>query len=177
MADFNAALPYVILNEGKGYEEQPRTDQPTNTGIIASDIAEWKKLPISQITKDMVKSLSPDEINSIYKALYWDKIRGDEITDQGMATCLFDTCVNRGLATGIIYAQRTCNLLGGSLVADGVFGSYTLAAVNNTDRSKFIKTFENLEAAAYLAIVAAKPEDKRFLQGWQSRAKRLFTLI
>lgn len=177
MADFNAALPYVILNEGKGYEEQPRTDQPTNTGIIASDIAEWKKIPLSQVTVEMVKSLSPEDITSIYKENYWDKIRGDEISDQDIAICIFDTCVNRGIATGIKYAQRTCNLLGSALVADGVCGMHTVAAVNNTDRSKFIKTFENLEAAGYLAIVSAYPEDKRFLSGWENRAKRLFTLI
>lgn len=177
MADFNQALAYVIPNEGVGYETIPQTDQPTNTGIIASDIAEYRNVPLSQVSDDMVKSLTQDEITKIYNALYWQKIMGDQILDQGIATCIFDTCVNRGVGTGVMYAQRVCNMLKAALVVDGDFGLHTLSAVNLLDRSSFIKTYENMEAAGYLAIVAHIPADKKYLSGWQARARKLFTLI
>lgn len=178
MADFVHALEYVKVNEGVGYETYPKTDQPTNTGIIAADIAEWKDIPLHEVTAQMVKDLTQEDISAIYREFYWDKIHGDAIADEGIATCVFDTCVLRGLVTGIKYVQRTCNLLvEGRLVVDGVFGSNTLNAVNKCDRTAFIRTFENMEAAGYLAIVAAHPEDKRYLNGWMNRAKRLLTLI
>lgn len=177
MADFDKALEYVVENEGRGYETWPQTDQPTNTGIIAADISEWKKIPKARVSAEDVKNLSWSDIRAIYKQFYWDKIRGDEIFDQGIATCVFDTCVVRGLGTGIKYAQRTCNLLGGALVVDGEIGLRTLASLNQIPREKFIKVYENLEAAGYLAIVSAHPEDERYLKGWLNRAKRLFSLI
>lgn len=177
MANFKEALEYVKLNEGIGYSTYPETDQPTNTGITRSALADYLHVSISSISDDLIKSLTQDNISDIYRKLYWDKIMGDQIEDQGIATCIFDTCVNRGTKIGVIYTQRTCNMLGAALVADGIFGLYTLAAINMQHRPSFIKTFENLETAGYLAIVASHPEKERYLRGWMNRAKKLFTLI
>jgi lysozyme family protein len=177
MSDFEKSLQYVFANEGVGYETWPEIDQPTNTGIIAADIAQYRRVALSSVTANDVKNLAHWEIKNIYKSLFWDKMRLDEVKDYGIATCIFDTGVNRGVETAIKYAQRTCNLLGSALVSDGIMGFHTLSAINRAERAPFITKFENLETAGYLAIIAAHPKDERYRTGWLNRARRLFSLI
>lgn len=175
MADLAQSLPYLRTNEG-GYGEPPETDQPTNCGIIAADLAQYLNISVKDVTVQMLKNLSPTGIADIYRKLYWDELCLGSVADQNIATCIFDTAVNRGLSVGAKYAQRTCNLLGCALVVDGVIGAHTIAAINSCERAKFINIFENLEAAGYLAILAAHPEDAKYKNDWMGRAKRLLTL-
>lgn len=177
MSDFKTALPYVIQNEGTGYETAPMTDQPTNTGIIADDIARHRNVPLNNITAEDVKNLSIREIEDIYLQLYWNAMRLGEINDQGIATTIFDCGVNRGNRIGIKYAQRACNSLGGGLVVDGQMGLHTLASINTMPRDKFIRHFVTLMEAGYDAIIADHPGDAKYHRGWFSRCNRLLTLI
>lgn len=177
MANLKTALEYVLQNEGIGFEDYPRTDQPTNSGIIARDIAIHRNVPLSHITRTDVKDLTPQEIESIYREQYWQKIRGDEIEDGRVATAIFDCSVVRGYGVGVKYTQRICNMLGGALVLDGQMGLQTLGALNQMNRGPFIRHLELLMAAGFEAIAHAHPVDQRYLNGWLSRAKRLLTLI
>lgn len=176
MAKLELSMPYLIFNEG-GYGEPPEDDQPTNYGIIAADISIYRNVPISSITRDDIKNLTMIEATAIYNLQFWQPLRLDQVNDQNIATCIFDTAVQRGLSVGAIYAQRVCNLLGGALVADGILGSYTVAALNKCDRTLFIKNYENMEVAGYVAIIAAHPKDAIYRHGWMTRAQRLLTLI
>lgn len=177
MADLKKALSYVLDNEGRGFEDYPKTDQPTNSGIIAADVAEHRRVPLSQITRDVMRHLSDQEIEDIYREQYWNKILGDQIKDQNIATAIFDCSVIRGRFIGVKYTQRVCNVLGGALVVDGQFGLHTLAAVNQVDRAPFIRHLEMLMEAGFEAIAHAHSQDNRYLQGWLNRARRLFTLL
>lgn len=177
MAKFEDSIQYIFSNEGVGYEEPPATDQPTNTGIIADDIATFRNIPISLVTAITVKMLTMTEIMAIYKNNYWMRLRLDEVDDQGIATCIFDTGVNRGLSVAVKYTQRVCNMLGAALVVDGQLGLHTIVAIKKCNRGQFIRAFENLEAAGYMAIIAAHPRDEKYRAGWMARTKRLFSLI
>lgn len=177
MAEISLSLPYVFQNEGIGYETYPATDQPTNTGIIAADVAIYRHVPLSQVTANDVKNLTRDEINAIYLEQYWNPMRLGEVNDQAVATTIFDSGVVRGIGIGVKYTQRTCNSLGGALVVDGQIGAHTLAAVNKLDRASFIRRFVLLMDAGYDAIVAHNPHDARYLHGWLARASKLLTLI
>lgn len=177
MAAFNVSLPYVITNEGTGYEGPPITDQPTNTGIIAADVAKYRMVPLSSITIEIMKSLTYQEIEDIYLQQYWNPLRLSEVIDQSMATCIFDISVNRGLTVGPKYAQRVCNLNGGALVVDGVVGTRSLAAINSQDRKAFIRHMVSMMESGYDSIIAAHPVDEKYRRGWFNRANRLLTLI
>ena len=177
MSDFNEALEYVLGNEGTGYSGPPENDQPTNSGITAAAVAEFRGVPASSITARDIQNLLGGEINAIYKKLYWDALQLGSVTDQAIATCIFDTGVNRGIGVGAKYAQRACNINGSQLVADGRVGFATLSALNQAKRGPFIRVFQSLEAAGYLAILAAHPEDARYENGWMARSRRLLTLI
>lgn len=177
MADLKKALDYVLENEGRGFEDWPQTDQPTNSGIIAADIAEYRNVATTDIKRSDVEKLSDYEIEAIYRRQYWEKIKGDQIKDPGIATCVFDIAVVRGVSVAGKYSQRVCNLLGAALVVDGQIGLHTTGALNLMDRKRFITNMENLQAAGFLAIVHAHPIDQRYLHGWMARARKLLTLI
>lgn len=177
MAEISLSLPYVYKNEGVGYETYPATDQPTNTGIIAADVAKYRGVKLSRIAPQDVKDLTPEEIEAIYLQQYWNPLRLSEVNDQGIATCVFDSGVVRGIGIGAKYAQRTCNSLGSSLVIDGQIGLHTLAALNIQSRPQFIRQYVALMEAGYDAIIESHPGDARYKKGWYSRASRLLTLI
>lgn len=177
MADLGLSIPYVFQNEG-GFAEPPEVDQPTNLGIIAADIATFRNAPLDSITIDDIKSLTKLEATEIYRMLYWDKILGDQIKDQNIATCIFDTAVNRGPAVSVKYAQRALVFSGAKLFFDGIMGQTTIYNLNQCYRPAFISRFEGMEFAGYEAILASNPgKYERYRAGWEDRAKRLLTLI
>lgn len=173
MAKIELSMPYVLLNEG-GYAEPPQIDQPTKYGIIAATLAEFLGRPV---TKADIRNLSIETATAIYKKQYWERMGLDDVDDQNIATCLFDTGVNRGVHVGALYAQQTCNGLGARLVLDGVIGPLSKQEINYHQRALFIQYYERLEWAGYQAILSTHPEDEKYRLGWEGRAKRLLTLI
>lgn len=175
MAKIEASLPYALVNEGGFCIDD---GGPTNFGITIPDVAAYRKVPLSQITTDDMRNLSLSEATAIYKQQYWDALSLDQVNDQNIATCIFDTGVNRGIGVGAQYAQKVCTLLGHSVVVDGQIGPLSLAAINQCARAPFIQHYEALEMAGYLAIAAGDPAKyDRYLAGWENRAKRLLSLL
>src|SRR5690606_2865251 len=78
----------------------------------------WWDLP-----KSAVKQLTRDEAADIYRALYWNAVRGDELP-AGLDLALFDYAVNSGPARAIKAVQTIV----GTKV-DGVLGPLTLRAI------------------------------------------------
>jgi lysozyme family protein len=177
VADFEAALPYILKNEGTGYEGPPATDQPTNSGIISADVAQYRKVNISTITVSIMMRLTQQEIHDIYLQCYWNAMRLSEINDQAIATAIFDCGVNRGIGIGAKYAQRVCNMKNLGLVIDGKIGDNSLVAINQLSRAYFIQNLVHMMDSGYDAIAVTHPEKARFLKGWLARSNRLLTLI
>ena len=125
----------------------------------------------------MMEELTIMEATEIYRKFYWDKLRLNEVTNQNLATCIFDTSVNRGPEVAVKYTQKVLNTLGAALVVDGEMGLRTIAALNTVSVARFINGFEALEVAGYLAVIAAHPAYKIYENGWMNRAKKLFSLI
>lgn len=173
-ASFAVSILFTLANEGSVYRD---VDQPTKFGIIAADIALYRGIPESQVQVSDIEDLTQDEAEAIYEKLFWEPQQLDELIDQGIATAIFDTGVNRGLTIGTLYAQRTVKSLGHRLEIDGVMGPQTLALINLCDENKFITNYEILAEMGYRAIVRKHPEDKIYLEGWIARAKRLLSLI
>lgn len=150
---------------------------PTNFGIVAGDLAVFRHIPVYLISIDEIRDLTEDQARMIYKRLYWDYMRLDQVTDQGIATALLDTGVNRGIATAVKYAQRVCILLGHELLVDGGLGQKTLNAVNTCDRAKFITQLVDIDSRGYDSLICSHPDLEIYRKGWQARAERMLTLI
>ena len=90
--NFNPCLTFVLWAEG-GYVDDPLDPGgATNLGITLGVLREWRH---TAVTKSDVQNLTREEAGAIYRARYWNAIRGDELP-AGVDLMVFDACVNLG---------------------------------------------------------------------------------
>lgn len=181
MADFGIALDYVIQNEGTKYNPDD-TGGPSKFGITKKTLVDYARAGGSPLTTYVISDLELVDAENVYDLLYWKPLMGDLFKSQGIATCLLDTAINRGLQTSIMMAQRACIVqwmqhADPALKVDGLMGPVTLYEINCMDTKSFIVTFEHMEEVAYEAIIQHDPKQLVNLVGWTARAKRMLTLI
>jgi lysozyme family protein len=80
----------------------------TTWGVTAQEYAQY--LGKHKVSFDEMKNLPIPTAQIIFKANYWDKVRGDELLDQGIASDLADAATNQGLGTGIRDIQEAARL-------------------------------------------------------------------
>lgn len=147
MADFNLAIEAVIGFEG-GYWDDPRGG-PTKYGITRPTLEEAKRRGL--VPRDrQIRDLTVPEAKTIYRVLYWNEVRGDEIRNQVIAGELLDTAVNCGQGTAVKLAQRALNFLGEHLVEDGILGPRTLEALNKWGYKDGLALFKAMNGEQYL---------------------------
>jgi lysozyme family protein len=158
MSNFSAAIQYVLDNEG-GFSNDPAdAGGATRYGITHAEAAAHGF---------DVDTLTLEQAKSIYEVDYW---KFDAITDQRVATKLFDMCVNMGEATAIKMAQTAVGV-----PADGVMGPATAMAINARNPLLMLDALLTASVRHYASIVAAKPSQVVFLMGWINRALSLPT--
>ena len=108
------------------------------------------------------------EMARIYKSLYWDKIRGDEIDSQDVANALYDFAVNSGVKRASQYIQRLVNV-----EDDGVIGAKTIEAINSKNGSALCNLLCD-ERVNFLREIAKKPNNSKFLKGWLDRVSDFY---
>jgi lysozyme family protein len=117
---FGACLPLILKHEG-GYVDHPADPGgATNLGITHATLAAWRGKPV---TKQDVRNLTVTEAAAIYRARYWDAVRGDELP-AGVDLAVFDFAVNSGPGRAIRTLQ---GVLG--VAQDGALGPVTMAAL------------------------------------------------
>lgn len=147
MADFDLAIESVLSFEG-GYWDDPRGG-PTKYGITRPTLEEAKRRGVVPWDRT-IKDLTPEEAREIYRVLYWNAIRGDEIRNQAIAGELLDTAVNCGPKTAIKLAQRALNFLGEYLAEDGILGARTLEALNKWGLKDPYALFKAMNGEQYI---------------------------
>lgn len=173
MAELALSLPYILQNEG-GFTID--SGGPTNFGLTIPDVAAYREVSESEVTEQDMRDIQIPEVTAIYRQQYWDAMGLDNVTDQNIATCIFDTGVNRGIHVGALYAQQVCRRFDCIVDLDGIIGPMTIKALNLMIRGAFIASYEYLVFAGYQSILAAHPQDEIYRAGWEARAKRLLTL-
>ena len=169
MSKIGGSIGYVFKNEG-GFTDDPNdSGGATNWGITHDDLARFL---CRSVSVDDVKNISQGLATQIYEEFYWDPMDLCDVDDQNVATCIFDTGVNRGISRAVKYAQQ---VVGTS--QDGRMGPITLKAINEMPRARFISDYWKLVFDGYLEIVKNNPSQNVFLNGWKNRANRLLTLI
>lgn len=161
MADYKKLVPIIKKWEG-GYVNHPLDKGGcTNSGIT---ISTYRFYYGRSKTCEDLKKMTEDEWNYIFKAGYWDRWKADEINSQAIANIVVDYVWASGVF-GIKYVQQ---ILG--VVADGIVGPKTLAALNGYKNQK--QLFEKIWARRkyhFDAIVKRNPSQKVFLKGWYAR--------
>jgi len=106
---------------------------------------------------------------NIYRVAYWNRFQGDQIADDGVASCLLSFSINDGEAREVRMLQDCLNI-----PIDGVFGPQTLEYTNAFNPGQLAAALRAAQADFYRATAAARPDDARFLDGWLARAARVY---
>jgi len=153
---FGRALSLVLKHEG-GYVDHPADPGgATNRGITLATLSTWRGRPV---TKAEVKALTETEAAAIYRANYWNVVKGDDLP-RGVDLAVFDFAVNSGPARAAKHLQA---LVG--VDADGVIGPKTLAAIRSTKPSDLIRKLTR----SRLAFLSGLPTWPTFGKGWRAR--------
>lgn len=159
-AHFAACLAFTLAQEGGFVDHPADPGGATNLGITRRTLSDWRKRPASRAD---VAALSRREAAEIYRHLYWDAVRGDELP-AGLDAVLFDHAVNSGPRAAVKLLQRVLGL-----PCDGVFGRETLQAVRRADARVLTVAL----CRARRGFFARLKTFRIFGRGWLARVARL----
>ena len=108
-----------------------------------------------------MRSLTPDEVAPLYKAKYWDAIRGDDLAS-GLDWACFDWSVNSGSRRPAQALQRIV-----SAKPDGKIGPKTLQAIANNDPLVMVEKLHDSRQKFYESLRTFPT----FGRGWTRRNK------
>lgn len=154
--NFASSLAHVLKHEG-GWADHPRDPGgATMKGVTLATYSDWLG---RQATKDELRAISDEHLRTIYKARFWDAVRGDELPS-GVDYVVFDMAVNSG-------PGRAARMLQAAVGAtpDGAIGPKTLAAVQAQDPAALIAAFQRSRQN----FLEALPTFDAFGKGWTRR--------
>lgn len=140
--NFKLSLEQVLKHEGGLADHPADPGGATMKGITLKTYSTWLKRPA---TKEELRAIPDAHLQAIYREMYWDRIKGDDLTaiSPGLAACVFDFAVNSG-------PGRAARALQGLSKAtpDGAIGPVTLkqvqAWVNFLGPQKAIEAYQTL---------------------------------
>jgi len=163
-SNFDACLAEVLKHEGGFSHHKDDPGGATMLGVTKRVYEDWVKHPV---TVDFMRGLTINHVRALYKANYWDVVKGDQL-GAGLDLCVFDFAVNAGPKRAVRYLQLMCGAK-----PDGVMGPATLRQlqqyVRTYDISHAISRYQELRAAYYpkLATFAT------FGKGWLRRVREV----
>jgi lysozyme family protein len=114
----------VLKHEG-GFVNHPKDPGGmTNLGVTRSA---WEAYLNRDVTEAEMRALTPEMVKPFYKAMYWDKIKGDQLPS-GVDYAAYDLAVNSGTGRAAKYLQEIAGVF-----ADGVIGPKSIEAIKVCD--------------------------------------------
>lgn len=183
MSDFITAYKKTLSAEGGYANVSADRGGETYKGITRKFYGDWLGWPIIDKAKSsgaFPKNLKDSTllevlVEKFYRDEFWIKHRIALIESQAIAEELFDTAVNCGQKTAIMFLQEALNLCNQNqkllrdISVDGNIGPNTARAVNTfpTDRLNVLFGVMNLlQGERYLNICRKDSTQEKFLHGW-----------
>lgn len=178
MANFFLANNITAAHEG-GFQNSPIDTGNynslgelvgTNWGINAQVYEAWVGFaPSYSDMYNMPLNIAKD----IFKARFWDRIKGDQIDNQYVANIFYDGAVNHGVSLMSKFVQRIVGVND-----DGVIGPISLNAINNySPPERLYQEIKEKRIWFYYDIVSRHPSQQVFLQGWLNRMSQFEDLF
>ncbi len=183
MATFEKAIQTIFKHEGF------RSDNPNDRGGITQyGISLRFLLSATQVSNDDnfldgdinhdgvidvndIKAMSKKDAETLYRLYFWERNSYDLISDQSIATKIFDLCVNMGaIPANTIAQQSILAVLGLVLQQDGIMGIKTITAINMCKPNELMVALKANAACYYLSLIAKNPKLQVFKNGWLNRA-------
>lgn len=185
---FETALKHTLFREG-GYVNDPAdSGGETFRGISRVSWPKWPGWALIDGARghslgwadDINRRFAADEkmaalVADLYYQNFWRPFADLNDTPR-LREKLFDTGVNCGIGQAVKLLQAAVNKRHGpaGLAVDGALGPKTKAAVKDlavgVAEEFLLLTFVYGQIKFYLDIVARKPSQKKFLEGWLRRA-------
>lgn len=161
MSDFEAAFREVIGLEN-GYVFDP------------VDLGGETKWGISKRAYPglNIKALTLEDAKQIYWKDFWNRLLLAQITDDDIATEIFEQAVNFGQTRAVLHAQQAIGMIDDPIITDSQMGPQTIGAINRLGQRRkepFLKVLNGLQFERYRQIVESNPTQKRFFVGWLRR--------
>lgn len=154
--NFDQSLKEVLVHEG-GWSDHP--SDPGGATMKGVTIATFRKWIDRDATKEDLRKITDDQIAHIYRKVYWNAVKGDELPS-GIDYAVFDFGVNSGPSRAIKYLQAVLNV-----TQDGKIGPVTLQAVQSADADDVINALCD-RRLAFLRQLKTWPT---FGKGWSAR--------
>ena len=154
--NFDSALAAVLHHEG-GYVNHPEDPGGmTNLGVTKRVWEEWVG---HQVDEQAMRALTPAIVGPMYKAKYWDKIKGDELP-AGVDYAVFDAAINSGPGRAAKWLQEVVGV-----IADGAIGPGTMKAVLAEDPAELVSAY----SFKRMNFLQGLPKWPTFGKGWGRR--------
>jgi lysozyme family protein len=166
MADFLPAFEAMIRDEGGFLLHNVPGDRggQTYAGIARNFNPDWEGWEFI----DRRETPPTPMVRNWYHTSYWIPICGDQISNQQIASSIFNFAVNSSAPKRPTVAVKLAQLVVGA-TPDGSFGPSTLQALNAYDPDKFVMAYALAKIARYRDIVTRDRTQAKFLLGWISR--------
>ena len=156
--NYHDSLIALLHHEG-GYVNHPKDPGgETNLGVTKRVYEEYLG---REVTSDEMKNLQPSDVKPLYKKLYWDRCKCDDLPS-GLDWPVCDWAVNSGTGRAAKAVQKICGA-----AQDGAIGPKTLALVKGQNTEYMIEEFGKLRQDFYASL---KTFDT-FGKGWTRRNK------
>lgn len=120
--NWDSCFAMVIKSEG-GFVNNPKDPGGmTNLGVTRTA---WQGYLNRDVTEAEMRALTPEMVKPFYKALYWDRIKGDMLPP-GVDYAAYDLAVNSGPHKAAQYLQEIAGV-----PVDGMIGPKSLEAIKS----------------------------------------------
>lgn len=148
----------VIKSEG-GFVDHPK-DPGGMTNLGVTRLA-WEAYLGKHVTEDEMRALTPEVVKPFYKALYWDRIKGDSLP-AGVDYAAYDLAVNSGPNKAARYLQEIAGV-----AVDGVIGPKSLEAIKECRPEEVVEALCDMR----MDFLKRLPTFDTFGRGWEDRVK------
>lgn len=166
--NFYTFLKHTLKVEG-GYVNDPDdAGGETNYGITRRTYEYYyTEILKEEIPPGTMEHIDSEVIHDIYKALYWDKVRGDNLP-AGVDLMLADFAVNSGVSRASKMLQKVINV-----DQDGIIGTQTLNKLASMDKNKILHKLY-MERRQYFYDISSINNNIKFYKGWLNRLNQTF---
>lgn len=164
MADYRLLKPFILKWEGGWAEDKDDLGGATNRGVT---LTTFRDVYGKGMTKDDLRKITDAQWEHVFKTRFWDRWKADQIENQSVANMLVDWLWCSG-AYAIKIPQSVLRV-----DVDGVVGPKTIAAVNKCNPETLFKRLKTERLEFLKRICKSRPQNKKFLKGWQNRVNAL----
>lgn len=158
MNRFEICIPRILKHEGGFVDHPSDPGGATNKGITISTFRRHIK---KDGTVADLKKMTTAQAVKVYKAEYWDKVRGDDLP-VGVDYAVADFGVNSGPSRGIKHLQRAVGV-----TEDGVIGPATMAAIKRVAPAVIVQRITD----SRMAFLRGLKTWGTFGKGWTRRVQ------